>query len=206
MFALLCAHVLVHTSHVHVLNATCQVLMECPRALHLSTCPTGPSPGPHVPPRAVRSGRTGSPRLRTRAKKYITICYPLARRWRASSGATASAGRAARRKGVGRPPRSPSASWRVRVETGWQSHSLSERSCRRVGATSARGLLGGSGGGDAAGAAAAWSTARFAVPRCGTHSPSLDWRSIYRVIANLRRTFLGLRRDFAQIELSQIYL
>ena len=28
----------------------------------------------------------------------------------------------------------------------------------------------------------------------------------YRVIANLRRTFLGLRRDFAQIEVSQIYL
>ena len=30
--------------------------------------------------------------------------------------------------------------------------------------------------------------------------------SEYRVIAKLRRTFLGLRRDFAQIELSQIYL
>ena len=28
----------------------------------------------------------------------------------------------------------------------------------------------------------------------------------YRVISYLRRTFLGLRRGFAQIELSQIYL
>ena len=35
---------------------------------------------------------------------------------------------------------------------------------------------------------------------------ALFWHRKYRVISYLRRTFLGLRRDFAQIELSQIYL
>ena len=46
-------------------------------------------------------------------------------------------------------------------------------------ATSAHGLLGGgSGGSDAAGVAAAWLTARFAVRRCGAHSPSRQLRQV----------------------------
>ena len=50
-----------------------------------------------------------------------------------------------------------------RVETGWQSHSLSERSRRRVGDLGAWLARRGGGGSDAAGAAAAW----YAVRRCG---------------------------------------
>eukprot|EP00964_Phaeocystis_antarctica_P114835 scaffold78784_cov82-Phaeocystis_antarctica.AAC.2 len=64
----------------------------------------------------------------------------------------------------------------VRVKTGWQSHSLSERSRRRVGDLGAwlarRQRRLGSAGSDAADAAAAWLTACFAVRRCGAHSPS----------------------------------
>ena len=78
----------------------------------------------------------------------------------------------------GQPPRrSPSASWRSRRDGVAEPQPLGAqpqagRRPRRMACSAA------SGGSDAAGAAAAWSAARFAVRRCGAHSPSRQRRQV----------------------------